>query len=182
MMNNVNTNANINSEVPYTDNRHINYRKNIEEDYVRSEYVEDNIPARMQLIWTGGGYYTRYVWKGEVLYHRNSKKEGLLYREKPLNKDGVHVIDVERYEHKRELESLIKKQLLEDFEKAGILVTREMRDWACAGTSYKWQFFPSLKTDQIIALNRGDWHGCVWSSEHHTIVTVHPRLMEILSN
>ena len=138
--------------------------------------------VRMEIIWTGGGYYTKYVWKGEVLYHRTSKKEGILFREKPESRDGVHVIDVERYEHKRELESLVRNQLLQDFKDAGITVTKTMKDWANIGKSYKWQFFPSLKTDQIIALNRGDWHGCVWTSEHYTIVTIHPRISEILSN
>jgi hypothetical protein len=164
----------VNTEVPYVENDRVSYTK--------TDRKENIPPVRMQLIWTGGGYYTKYVWKGEVLYHRSSRKEGVLYREKPLSKDGVHVIDMERYEHKHELESLVKNQLLDDFRQAGIPVTKAMENWADGGRGYKWQFFPCLKTDQIIALNRGDWHGCVWTSEHQTIVTVHPRLTEILSN
>lgn len=154
---------------------------NIEMRHVNNTMINlDGFPVRMKIIWTGGGYYTRYMWKGETLYNRTNKKEGLLYREKPQSKDGVHVIDIERYDHRKELESLLKNQLLDDFESIGIKITQAMKDWAKIGIGYKWQFFPCLKTDQIVALNRSDWRGCVWTSEHHTIITIHPRLTEIL--
>lgn len=167
-------------DVNYVQNTHTgNYIKTDNDANVELETV---LPSRMQIVWTGGGYYTKYTWKGDVIYHRSSKKEGILYREKPQNKDGINVIDVERYDQMHDLESFVKHQLLDDFQKAGIKVTNEMREWAKHSKNYKWQFYPSLKVDQIIALNRNDWHGCVWTSEHHTLVTIHPRLMDLLSN
>lgn len=139
------------------------------------------IPPRMTLIWTGPGYYVKYIWKGETLYHRNPRNEGILFRDKPDGKDGVQVMDIDRTDHKRELQSMLKSQLIEDFRKANITVTNEMLHWAEHGVKYCWQFFPALKTEQIISLNHGDWPRCVWYSSHHTLVTIHPRLMDIIN-
>lgn len=134
----------------------------------------------MKIIWTGAGYYKKFEWKGVTLYHRNMKAEGNLYRDKPQNTDDIHVVDMTLYTEKATLESILKHQLLDDFRSIGIKVTQDMIDWADYSHRYGYQFFPALQGEQIVALQKSDWRGCVWACSHHTIVTIHPRLTEIL--
>ena len=66
----------------------------------------------------------KYSWKGEVIYHKSISKEGILYRDKP-NKEGIQIIDVDRYDERFKIESLLKHQLLNDFREIGIKVTQK---------------------------------------------------------
>ena len=135
---------------------------------------------RIKLVWTGPGLYKKFEWKGMSLYHRNLKPEGMLYREQPKNDDTIMVIDIGVYGQKKSLENLLKQQLLEDLARIGLKITQDMREWALHGTKYCYQFIPALDGEIIVKLQNSEWRGCVWSSSHHTILTIHPRYTNIL--